>query len=137
MKILIAILMGGLSGFLLYLMGGILFLPGPGPAIVLILLFGGWAGSTYGLLRNAQAVSDVLARGFLLGAVEWLLMIGVGLVRRPVAGSSGILVASMIGAVSVVMAVVCLTGFAAVQIWQRRMTSSAEPRQPEQASSSM
>jgi hypothetical protein len=127
MKTLVAVLIGGLSGALLCLMGGVLLVTGARPivddqwpAIAAILFFGGGAISTYGLVVNAKTAQQVVARGFLLGAVEWLLMIGVGVIRSAVVGH-GALSGLVIGGASLLMAVICLTGYLLVQHRRRNL----------------
>lgn len=125
MKTLVAVLIGGLSGALLCLMGGMLLVTGSRPiisnqwpAVALILLFGGWAISAYGVARNARTVAQVVARGFLLGAVEWLGMIGVGFIR-PAFVDGGRVSAVVIGGASLLMVAICLTGHAVIQSRRR------------------
>jgi len=125
MKTIVALAMGLLSGFMIYMMAALVF--GPSPALVAITFLGGWALSTWVLLRGAVSVSKVFSRGFLLGAAEWLLMILVGVIfvgkmaastgapsEAATAGAvvGGGLVAILTGGVSIVMAVICLIGFA-------------------------
>lgn len=144
MKTLIALLMGLISGFLIYMMAAMLVIdPSSGrsisPAFVLILFLGGWALSTYVMLRGALTVATVAKRGFLLGAAEWLLMILVGLIYsgRVVstvasatgtsdAGTAGAVVggglmAVLTGAFSIVMILICLAGFAITFFMGREM----------------
>ena len=136
MKTVVAIVMGFFSGFLIYMMAAMIFVdPASGsrslPVLALITFFGGWALSSYLLLREAMTVSKVFSRGFLLGAAEWLFMIAVGAIfatktvssTAALAGSSsdaatagaaigGGIVTLLTGAISLFMAVVCLIGFA-------------------------
>ena len=144
MKTLIAVLMGVMSGFLIYMMAAMLVIdPSSGrsisPAVVLILFLGGWALSAYIIRRGALTVSTVAKRGFLLGAAEWLLMILVGVIFSgrtvsTVASGSGMsdagtagavvgggLMAVLTGAVSIVMILVCLAGFAITFFMSREM----------------
>lgn len=144
MKTLIAIVMGAISGFLIYMMIALLVI-GPnvsGGAMafaVVVGLIGGWVGSSWLLLRGATGPSAVLRRGFLLGAGEWLTMAIVGVifagktVSSATSASSGTdaanagaalgggLFAAMAGGVSVFMAVVCLIGFAIAYFTGREM----------------
>nr|CAS02567.1 putative integron gene cassette protein [uncultured bacterium] len=132
MKILVALVMGLCSGFLIYFMAAMVLADtsggtGPSGAFVLISFLGGWALSTWLLLRGAISVSKVFSRGFLLGAAEWLLMVLVGIIfaGKQVAAAGGTseaasagaavgggLVAMITGGISIAMAVVCLIGFA-------------------------
>lgn len=132
MKIVVALFMGFCSGFLIYFMAAMTFMDriassGSSGAFVAISFFGGWALSTWLLLRGAISVSKVFSRGFLLGAAEWLLMVLVGFIFvgktvASVGGASeaasagavvgGGLVAILTGGISIAMAVVCLIGFA-------------------------
>jgi hypothetical protein len=145
MKVAIAIVMGLISGFLIYMMAAMLTADfgspkgGPSGVFVAVTLLGGWALTSWFLLRGARTVSSVFRRGFLVGAAEWLVMAFVGIVfgGRAVsetvaqgAGSDasaagavigGGLVAAITGGVSVFMAVVCLIGFAIAYFMGREM----------------
>jgi hypothetical protein len=131
MKIVVALFMGFCSGFMIYFMAAMTFMVSAGSGssgmFVGISFIGGWALSTWLLLRGAISVSKVFSRGFLLGAAEWLLMILVGFIfaGKTVATVGGVseaasagaaigggLVAILTGGISVTMAVVCLIGFA-------------------------
>jgi hypothetical protein len=132
MKTVVALFMGLCSGFLIYMMIALLFMDtsagsSPSGALVAISFLGGWALSTWLLLRGAISVSKVFSRGFLLGAAEWLLMVLVGVIfaGKTVANADpssdaasagaaigGGLVAMLTGGISIAMAVVCLIGFA-------------------------
>jgi hypothetical protein len=143
MKVFIGWSMGLLSGLVIYLMGSFAFLDLRTPVDTRIaggafLLFGGWIVSAFFLLRGAMSTTQVLSRGFLLGAAEWLLMIGVGFVRagrmldltgiqteRSVV--SGGIVASVLGGFSLFMIAICLAGFAVVQFWKRQKSPPVQP----------
>ena len=149
MKVLVALIMGFLSGLLLYFMAGMLTTDLGGksePPIVvwLAVLFIGWFLSTVLLLRNAKTVSRVFRRGFLLGAAEWMLMAGVGLIfsgnavaaatatsaqtdtaAQAGAALGGGMFAMLAGGFSVFMAVVCLIGFAIAYFIGREMADSS------------
>lgn len=133
MKTVVAIVLGFFSGFLIYMAAGMIFFSGgaePSSAFVLVTLFGSWALSSWILVRGAQTVSKVFSRGFLLGAAEWLALIPVGMIfsgkalSQTVAEGGGTnaelagatlgagLITFITGGVSVVMALVCLLGFA-------------------------
>jgi hypothetical protein len=150
MKIAIAIGMGFFSGFLLYLMAALLFIdPSQGRNIpvffVFVTLFGGWGGSIYLLLRGARTVSKVVSRGFLLGAAEWFLMILIGAIfasksATATIGSAGTtdpvvagamvgggIVTVLTGAISFIMVLVCLTGFAISYFIAREMKPEERP----------
>jgi hypothetical protein len=80
-KVLVALAMGFLAGFLIYMAAAMLFADDkPSAAFVFITFFGGWAASVAILLRGARTVSKAFTRGFLLGAAEWLAMIPVGMI---------------------------------------------------------
>jgi threonine/homoserine/homoserine lactone efflux protein len=126
MRILVGVVLGFSSGCLLYVMAMMLIagaevrteaLP-----LTILLLFGGWAGSVWLLIRGAPSTGKVFSRGFLLGAAEWLAMIFAGAilaqkVRNP--GSTGALATVVTGAFSFFMAVICLTCFAVYHFWTR------------------
>jgi hypothetical protein len=149
MRILLAVLMGAISGFLIYMMMAALlpYVPNVAAstmgALVIVTFIGGWAVSTWLLLRGAAGPSAVLRRGFLLGAAEWLTMALVGVVFAGKTASStidaaggsdaanagaaigGFLFAAMAaGGVSVFMAVVCLIGFAIAYFTGREMKAT-------------
>jgi uncharacterized membrane protein len=112
-------------------------------AFVAVTFFGGWALSTYVLLRGEVRASKVISRGFLLGAAEWLMMIPAGLIFAgktvaQVSGGSdsaasnvgaaigGGLFAFLTGGISIVMAVVCLIGFAVTYFMSREMKAESK-----------
>lgn len=140
MRILIGVVLGFQSGFLIFMAIAMLFSGAePSSAMVYTTILGGWALSTWGLLLGARSVSKVFKRGFLLGAIEWLAMIPVGVVYsgRSVAdvvarggGTDAELAGATIGAglvsfvtsgVAVVMALVCLICFAVTFFFVREM----------------
>lgn len=147
MKVVVSMLMGLFSGFLVYFMAAMLFLDfrsgsAPSTAFVTVTFLGGWAFSTWLLLRGARTVSKVFSRGFLLGAAEWLMMILVGLIfsgraisdtlAKSGAGSGAVnagaalgggMMAFLTGGVSIAMALVCLIGFAVSHSMGREMKS--------------
>jgi hypothetical protein len=149
MKVFIAIVMGLLSGLLLYFMAGMLSADLTGksePPVVLwfVVFFAGWVISAVVLARGAQTVSRVFRRGFLLGAAEWLVMAAVGIIFSGKAVSSatvatgatdtaaqagaavgGGIVAMIAGGFSVFMAVVCLIGFAIAYFFSREMKDTS------------
>ena len=148
MKAVIAAVIGLISGFLLYMMGAMLFADfsahssGPPGWWVLFGFFGGTALSIWWLLRGVRSTSGVFRRGFLIGAAEWLCMAFVGVVfsgravSQTVAESSdaattagaavgGGMVALLTGGVSIFMAVVCLIGFAIAYFMGREMRDTA------------
>jgi hypothetical protein len=135
MKTSIAILMGSCSGLLIAIMGScVIFALNFGGSEATILVLGcfvaGWIVSSCFLLLGARTPSKVLARGFLLGAAEWLLMIGEGVIRasRMETMDDIEMVVTASAMVSLLMVVTCLIGFAIVQFWRRKM-------EPEQSTS--
>ena len=131
MKVIVGIVLGFFSGFLIYMASAMLFTSGvPSGAFVFVTFFGGWVLSTIILVRGARTVSKVFSRGFLLGAAEWLVMIPVGMIfsgkaltetvtqgtstGAEVAGATigAGLISFITGGVSIAMALVCLLGFA-------------------------
>jgi hypothetical protein len=76
MKILAGLGVGLLSGFLIYMTAAmVLGVSKPGGLFIVLTFFGGWALSSYIVIKGASSASKVMARGSLLGAIEWLLMI--------------------------------------------------------------
>lgn len=128
MKTSIAILMGSCSGLLISILGSWVFFAlnfGGSDATFLGLgcFVGGWIVSSCFLLLGARTPSKVLARGFLLGAVEWLLMIGGGAIRASgmeTMDGVGIMIAAN-AMVSLLMVALCLIGFGIVYFWRRKM----------------
>lgn len=141
MKTLVAILLGILAGFLLYMTAAMVLTDpetGPSGAFVAVFFVGGWIGAAYLLRRNARTVSKVVARGALLGAAQWLVVIPIGAIMGGQAASSatgaseaemagaaigGGLITIMTGAVAVGMAVVCLIVFAVAHFMGREMAA--------------
>jgi len=81
MKVLIGLVMGLLSGFMIYMLLAMAFpTEETGPGFVAIAFFGGWTLSSYFLIRGARSVSRVFSRGFLLGAAEWFAVIPAGMI---------------------------------------------------------
>lgn len=151
MKTFVAIVMGFFSGFLIYMAAAMVTNDpasgeGPSPLFVAITFLGGWALSSYLLVRGARSVAKVLSRGFLLGAAEWFAMIFVGLVigGRAVSGAAeaaggsdaaaagaaigGGLVAMLTGGFSFAMALVCLVGFTIAHLTGREMKTEEGPK---------
>lgn len=135
MKTSIAILMGSCSGLLIAIMGScVIFALNFGGAEATLLALGcfvgGWIVSSCFLLLGARTLSKVLARGFLLGAAEWLLMIGEGVIRasRMETMDDAEMLVTASAMVSLIMVALCLIGFALVHFWRRKM-------EPEQSTS--
>lgn len=144
MKVIVGVILGFFSGFLIYMAAAMLFTSGePSGAFVFVTFFGGWVLSTMILVRGARTVSKVFSRGFLLGAAEWLAMIPVGMVfsgkalTQVVTQSTGTgaevagvtigagLISFITGGVSVAMAFVCMLGFAVSYFIGREMKPEA------------
>jgi len=138
-KIFVAIVMGLLSGFQIYMTAALLFADRePSVWFVLLFFFGGAAVSIGLLLRGATKVSKVFARGFLLGAAEWFALIPVGFIYSAkqlsgtiTSGPSGAeatgavlgagFVSFLTGGVAIAMAVACLIGFTVTYFISREM----------------
>lgn len=158
MKIVVALILGCMSGFLLYMAAAMMTVnvdtaAGPSPVLVLVTFVGGWIATTYLLLRGAKSVSRVFTRGSLVGAAEWLLigLAGIVLSGKAVSNTIGAagtqdgaeaagaaigggLMATIAGGVSVAMAVVCLIVFAIAHFAGREMadtTSTPTKRCPD------
>jgi len=130
MKTIVALAMGFISGFFIYMMVSMVFADfksPPSPILVLLVFLGSWVLSTWLLLRGTVSVSRVFSRGFLLGAAEWLSLIPVSaifagkLVSSTAATSEAATAGAAVGGglftmlssgVAIVMAVVCLICFA-------------------------
>lgn len=143
MRIAVAIVLGLFSGFLVYFLAAIAFVgDSPSSVFVFVTFFGGWAISSYLIVRKTRTVSKVFARGFLIGAAEWLALIPAGVLMSGRAltetvaepGAAEESAASLVGAtagagcfsfitggVAVVMTLVCLIGFAVAHFTGREM----------------
>ena|SRR5581483_11645976 len=112
MKIAIVLLVGFLSSFMLYLiagallygLAGIILLP---PVLKFSIFLECWVFSTILLVYQTNSIAQVLERGFLLGATEWLAVILSGLIfeRMPL--------------IAALMVLFCLTGFVITRTWLR------------------
>lgn len=75
MKVLSGVIVGLFSGFLIYMMAAMLAGGAPITAdFVFFTFIGGWALSTFFVLKGSTTASKVWARGGLLGAAEWMLV---------------------------------------------------------------
>ncbi|MBI4455265.1 MAG: hypothetical protein HY644_05130 [Acidobacteria bacterium] len=130
-RIIVAMIFGTFSGFLVYIIAALLRLVlNPSETAVPPLFFfaaflGGWALSSFILLRKSRTLSVVFSRGFLMGATEWLFMIVMGFLYAGKAAASIIsdptaavgflvgsgLIALVTGGFSLFMAMLCLIGF--------------------------
>ena|SRR5215469_4016469 len=145
MKAVVAVVLGFLSAFLIYMMVAMLIISPhgtPSIAIPLVSFFLGWIASTWLLLRGVRTTSKVFSRGFLLGAAEWLVMIPVeAIMAGRIAGSvghtsadqatgaaiGGGLAAIMGTGLSITMAIICLIGYAVSNSLGREMKSDIAP----------
>ncbi len=141
LNFIIAIVMGGFSGTLIYSMLTILM---ENPAsnarfstnAVVVMLLGSWVLSVCILLYKTSTTTGVIKKGFLLGAAEWLLMIGATLFAAtrelafsPVGDSSGASATGAVigggiavfvgGAFCFFMMLICLAGYAITHFWAR------------------
>lgn len=114
MKHVAAIVMGFLASGLPYLMSRSL----PWPAPIAILL-AAWAASGFLLQRGAKTAAQVLARGFLLGAGEWLLLLFAAVGYALLAAPDALTGIAVKGFIMAVMASLCLAGFATLRVWER------------------
>ena len=154
MKITVAILMGLLSGFLIYMMFALIFISdkAPSSAFVFITFIGGWGAASCIILYKVKTLSKVFSRGFLIGAAEWLTMILAGFIfsgkavtesisdsANSEAAAAGValgggLLVLFTSSISILMAVVCLIGFAVSYFMGREMkpeTSTPTKKCPE------
>jgi len=123
---------GFMSGFMLYMMAGMLFIDlssgtkPPGWTFLLFVL--GWAGGHYLTVSKTKGFAKPMSRAFLIGASQWTLMFFVGLVytAKAVAATSakgdsvaaaagtaigGGIIATLSSTMSIGMAVFCAVGF--------------------------
>ena len=95
MRILSALLVGLFSGFLIYMIFGLIIGPRDvSSPFVMATFFGGWALTTYVVLNGAATVAKVWSIGGLIGAVECLLLGLKTLAEEPTFGAG---FTSMIG----------------------------------------
>ncbi len=131
-NILVAVAMGFFSGLLIYFEAAMVFADFTDRVslitTLIVTFFGGWALTSYILVKDAKSISKVFSRGFLIGAAEWLLMIPVsfifssknlasigGQISAEQTGAAiigGGIVSFLTGGVAIGMAVVCLIAFA-------------------------
>ena len=132
MKLLVGLVLGLFSGFLIYMACALMISVPPSGVFIVVTFLGGWAISTYFLVRDASSVSRDFSRGFLLGAAEWFAMLPIGFIfvgkavsntvgevdggseaGAVVAGAmiGGGLMSIITGTLSIVMTFVCLLGF--------------------------
>lgn len=140
MKIFISLVMGAISGFMIYMMAALAIGMDESNAsmIVLIGLVGGWILSSLVMVKGARSVSKVISRGFLIGAAEWMALIPISMIfagkavtdvsanatsDAEVAGATlGGGVLAMLGTgVSMVMIFICLVGFLISHLLGREM----------------
>ena len=75
LRIVSALVIGLLSGFLIYLIFGLVIGPKDvSPLFIVTTFLGGWALTTYVVLNGASTAGKVWSSGGLLGAGEWLLV---------------------------------------------------------------
>ena len=74
-RIVSALIIGLLSGFLIYIIFGLVIGPKDvSPLFIVTTFLGGWALTTYVVLNGASTAGKVWSSGGLLGAGEWLLV---------------------------------------------------------------
>lgn len=116
MKIAVVITVGFLSSFLIYLITGALLYELAGvvllsPVLKFNIFLECWVFSTILLVYQTNSVTQVIERGFLLGATEWLAVILSGLVFK-------------IPLIPTLMMLFCLAGFATTRAW---LSKSLQP----------
>lgn len=140
----LAVLFGGLSGFSIYFLGAMLIIKGgpPSTLFVAVTFFGGWIFTINLLLKGTISISKVISRGFLLGAVEWLVTLPVsffvvGMVATSVSNTGGSnaatagaaigggIIAFLSGWVATGMVIFCLIGYAVTYFFTREMRPEA------------
>lgn len=143
MRYVAAIILGALSGFLIYMMASMVLVADgetAGSAFVAVTFLGGWVASSWLMVRNTRTVWRVLTRGSLIGAAEWLLMIPAGMI---VAGRSAAAVAAttdaelagatmgaglisvFTGGVAIAMTLLCVLTFAVCYFLGKEMQPEA------------
>ncbi len=143
MRTVVALVLGLFSGLLVYLMVALLmadFTSAGGPsALGLISFIVTWGVSAFFFRREARTMTKVFARGFLLGAIEWIAMIGVvvvfagnGVSGRPAHGAPDVTFAGvpvgggvlghLTGGLALAMALVCVMGFVVCYFIPRKKT---------------
>ncbi len=143
MKYIVALIAGAMSGFLIYMVSAMLFVndtANPPTWFIPVTFLGGWAISTFVLVRGARSASRVVSRSFLLGAAEWFAVIPAGII---IAGKSAAeattelssdaevagtvigagLITFLTGGVAFVMLFGCLLGYFITFLMTREMKS--------------
>jgi hypothetical protein len=138
MRTLVAIVLGFLSGVMLFLLSSTLIdyaiSEGPSLALALVVLSAGWAISAYFIRRHAATTSAVLCRGFLLGAAEWLAVIPANRSSPPDYQNLPNSVPAVVGEALIhwlagAMAAGCLIAFAVAYLVGRQV-AAAPPEAP-------
>ncbi len=130
MRIVVAIILGIMGGFLVYFELAMLFTKMgemPSSIFVGVTFFGGWVVTSYLMVKGTKTVTKVISRGFLIGAALWLALIPVGIIYTgsvigeldpksdaELVGATlgGGIIGLLTGGVAIGMALVCLIGFA-------------------------
>ena len=112
MKIAVVLLVGFLSSFLIYWIAGALLYGLAGiiilsPVLKFSIFLECWVFSTTLLVYQTNSVTQVIERGFLLGATEWLAVI--------LSGS----IFNNMPLIAALMMLFCLAGFATTRAWVR------------------
>ena len=79
MRSVVAVIMGLISGLLIYFIAAMV-LGTAIPGLVPITFLGGWVFSSWLMIRKTLSASRVATRGFLIGALEWLLVVPAGFI---------------------------------------------------------
>lgn len=133
MRHIAGIIGGFISGFLIYMMTTMVFTDlkdgnTPSALFVFIFFIGGWAVTHYYIIRGASGFTKPMARAFLIGSAEWMLMFVAGLIFSGRATMSAVengadtatsagavigggLIATLSSFVSIGMAIFCAIGF--------------------------
>lgn len=69
LRYLLSFLFGAFAGLLIYMESAMIFSSNPSALFVFVTFFGGWALSSYWVVKGTQLVSEMLSRCFLLGAI--------------------------------------------------------------------
>jgi hypothetical protein len=137
--VLVALLLGAMSGALAATIVGVLLQTGQESQVPLITLVLAWAGTSIYLIRSAYTVGAVIRLGALIGAVEWLLfgLVGAMSVTAAMQDSDGAtstaaaigtgLGIMTVGAITIAMVLVCLLVYGIARFAQREASESRRP----------
>jgi len=133
---IVAMGMGLFSGWLIaFMLVMFTVTPNTGlPPTIALVFFVAWFASAWWLRRDAESTLEVIRRGFLLGAVEWFVMIFAGMAfsanavsvvnatrhsGRGAVAAGGVSFSIFTGGASAVMIGLCMLGYIFARLLDR------------------